>query len=237
LAEIGDLCELLIVLGGDGTILTALHSLGSRVPPVFGINLGTLGFLTGAALADYDHALGTIRKRAYAISPRSLLSVRIERDGSEIQSWRALNEAVIGRGEISRLVHLRVTIGSVLLTEYHADGLIIATPTGSTAYSMSAGGPILMPESGVFVVNPICPHVLTNRPVIVDDGQTLTVERVGVGSKLFLTVDGQADREVLPGDRVVVERAADIFPLAFLPENSFFDVLRQKLKWSGTIST
>jgi NAD+ kinase len=230
----GDLCEAIIVLGGDGTILTALHRLGQRIPPLLGINLGTLGFLTCASVGDCDQVLKAIVERTFRISPRTLLDVRIEREGRTVQTWRALNEAVISRGEISRLVTLRVSIGDLLLTEYHADGLIVATPTGSTAYSLSAGGPILMPESGVFVVNPICPHVLTNRPVIVDHGVQLTVEPIGQASKTIVTVDGQADRELMPGDRVRISRGALALPLGFLPEMSFFDVLREKLKWSGS---
>lgn len=232
-AELAARCELLIVLGGDGTILDALHALGDTLRPLFGINLGTLGFLTTVGAGELSRAVQTIVARDYVLSERTLLKAEILRDGGVILSRTALNDAVASRGEISRLVRLNVRIGDAVLTQYNADGLIVATPTGSTAYSLSAGGPIIEPDSGVFVVNPICPHVLTNRAVIVADSTPVTITPADEAPDLLLTLDGRVVQRIERGDTIRITRAPHRLPLAMLPGVSFFDVLRQKLKWSG----
>jgi NAD+ kinase len=226
-------CELLVVLGGDGTILQVLHGLGDRLIPFFGINLGTLGFLTTVSGGEYLRAVEAIVNRNFQLSERTLLNVEILREGRIVAAHIALNDAVVSRGELSRLIRLAVTIGDSPLTEYNADGLIVATPTGSTAYSLSAGGPILTPESGVFVVNPICPHVLTNRAVITSDVSPIEIRPADQRSSIYLTLDGQVVHQVEPGDMLRITKARQTLPLAMLPEMSFFQVLRQKLKWSG----
>jgi len=233
-SELADLCELLIVLGGDGTILDVLHALGQKMRPLFGINLGTLGFLTTVGASEHARAVRTIVAGDFVLSERALLKVEILRAGAVIRTGTALNDAVASRGEISRLVRLAVRIGDSVLTEYNADGLIIATPTGSTAYSLAAGGPILEPGSGVFVVNPICPHVLTNRAMIVNDSTPITITATDESPDVLLTLDGRAAHRLERGDTIRITRAAQRLPLAMLPGVSFFDVLRQKLKWSGT---
>jgi NAD+ kinase len=231
--ELADVCELLIVLGGDGTILDVLHALDEKLPPLFGINLGTLGFLTTVGANEHAHAVKAVVAGDYVLSERTLLKVEIIRDGAVVASRVVLNDAVASRGEISRLVRLTVRIGDTVLTEYNADGLIVATPTGSTAYSLSAGGPILEPNSGVFVVNPICPHVLTNRAVIVNHDTPITITPAESSPDIFLTLDGRASHRIHAGDTIRITRADRRLPLAMLPGVSFFDVLRQKLKWSG----
>lgn len=232
-AEVAEVCELLIVLGGDGTILQVLHSLADKLPPIFGINLGTLGFLTTVGAAEYSKAVDAILEGNFQLSARALLNVEVIRDGRTVMKRIALNDAVVSRGELSRLIRLAVKIGSNELTEYNADGLIVATPTGSTAYSLSAGGPILAPDSGVFVVNPICPHVLTNRAVITSDAQTIEIHPADQRSSIFLTLDGQIIQELLPRDVLRISKSPKSLSLAMLPGMSFFEVLRQKLKWSG----
>lgn len=232
--EMAEMCELLVVLGGDGTILQALHALGDTVRPLLGINLGTLGFLTTVSAADHLKAVSAIVKREYSVSERSLLKVQIIREGRVTASRIALNDAVVSRGELSRLIRLSVKIDGAELTEYNADGLIVATPTGSTAYSLSAGGPVLAPESGVFVVNPICPHVLTNRAVIVSDASEVEVTPTDFGSSIYLTLDGQSSHHILEGESLRITKAAHTLGLATLPGVTFFGVLQQKLKWSGT---
>lgn len=227
--ELAAQCELLIVLGGDGSILRLLHRLKGNAPAIFGINLGSLGFLTCLGAAEYREAVESVLARNYVLSPRTLLSVR---HGD--REWLALNDVVISRGERSRLVKTRVRIDGQTLTDYNADGLIISTPTGSTAYSLSSGGPILMPESGAFVVTPICPHVLTNRSVVVSDDSQIEVELLVEGQEVFATVDGQAFFEIQVGERLVLQKAPRQLSLAMLPGRSFSDVLRQKLKWSGS---
>ena len=231
--ELADRCELLIVLGGDGTILDVLHALGEKLRPLFGINLGTLGFLTTVGANEHVRAAQAVVAGDYVLSERTLLKVEILREGRAIISRVVLNDAVASRGEVSRLVRLTVRVGDPVLTEYYADGLIVATPTGSTAYSLSAGGPVLEPNSGVFVVNPICPHVLTNRAVIVSDDMPISITPSDASPDIFLTLDGRAAHRIEPGDTIRITKARQRLPLAMLPGVSFFDVLRQKLKWSG----
>ncbi|HEY5793010.1 MAG TPA: NAD(+)/NADH kinase [Chthoniobacterales bacterium] len=222
-------CDLLLVLGGDGSILRLLHRLEGNSPAIFGINLGSLGFLTCLGATEYAEAVDSILARNYVHSPRTLLEVR---HGGK--ALLALNDVVISRGERSRLVKTRVRIDGQTLTEYNADGLIISTPTGSTAYSLSSGGPILMPESGAFVVTPICPHVLTNRSVVVSDESVIEAELLVEGQQVFATVDGQAFFEIQVGERLILQKSSRRLELAMLPGRSFSDVLRQKLKWSGS---
>ena len=232
-AQLAERSELLIVLGGDGTMLQVLHAFDEALCPLFGINLGTLGFLTTVSATDFSRAVEAIVARDYELSERTLLQVETLRAGEVIASQCALNDAVISRGELSRLIRLNVRIGTASLTEYNADGLIIATPTGSTAYSLSAGGPILAPDSGVFVVNPICPHVLTNRAVIVSDSSPIEIESADGRASIFLTLDGQTSHHLPAGDTLRITKAPKALPLAMLPGVTFYEVLRQKLKWSG----
>ena len=236
-ASPGDLvrdCDLLLVLGGDGTILQVLHELCDRFRPIFGINLGTLGFLTCVSAAAWPQALDAIAAGTYQLSERALLDVQVVRGGQPFARYIALNDAVISRGELSRLIKLNVAVDGATLSEYNADGLIVATPTGSTAYSLSAGGPVLTPDSGVFVVTPICPHVLTMRPVLVSEHSRIEITPSREQPDIFLSLDGQASVRILPGDIIRITQAAQRLPLAMLPGTSFFEVLREKLKWSGT---
>jgi len=164
-----------------------------------------------------------------------LLSVEVLREGVSFWEGRALNEVVISRGERSRVIRLEVEIDGVMLTEYNADGLIVATPTGSTAYSLSAGGPLLAPDSGVFVVTPICPHVLTNRSVIVNDRADIRVRPSAGQLGVCLTLDGQLPLALEPGDVTRIRRSTQVLRLVFPEGLPFFEVLRQKLKWSGKV--
>ena len=227
-------CDLLLVLGGDGTILQVLHELCDHYRPILGINIGTLGFLTCVSAAAWPEALEAIATGTYCLSERTLLDVEVVRDERGFSRHIALNDAVISRGELSRLIKLNVAVSGTTLSEYNADGLIVATPTGSTAYSLSAGGPVLTPDSGVFVVTPICPHVLTMRPVMVNDGSCIEITPSPGQPDVFLTLDGQKSVRIVPGDRIRITKAPQRLSLAMLPGQSFFEVLRQKLKWSGT---
>jgi len=227
-------CDLLLVLGGDGTILQVLHELRDEFRPILGINLGTLGFLTCVSAAAWPQALEAIAAGTYQLSERALLDVEIVRAGQTFARYIALNDAVISRGELSRLIKLNVSVDGATLSEYNADGLIVATPTGSTAYSLSAGGPVLTPDSGVFVVTPICPHVLTMRPVIVSEHSRIEISPSPEQPEILLSLDGQDSVRILPGDVIRITQAPQRLPLAMLPDTSFFEVLRQKLKWSGS---
>lgn len=227
-------CDVLLVLGGDGTILQVLHELCDEFCPILGINLGTLGFLTCVGSAAWREAIEAVSAGTYVVSERTLLDVEVVREGQRFARYIGLNDAVISRGELSRLIKLNVSVDDATLSEYNADGLIVATPTGSTAYSLSAGGPVLTPDSGVFVVTPICPHVLTMRPVMVSDASRIEIEPSPGQPEVFLTLDGQNSVRIITGDRIRITKAPQRLPLAMLPGMSFFEVLRQKLKWSGT---
>ncbi len=232
--DLGKEADLLVVLGGDGTILQVLNDLNGRIPPIFGINIGTLGFLTCAGATAYLESVESIVSGRYQLSQRTLLDVEIRREGKVSFKRHALNDAVISRGELSRLIRLDVTIDGASLTEYNADGLIVSTPTGSTAYSLSAGGPVLSPDSGVFIITPICPHVLTNRSVIVADHSSVEISPSKRQETVFLTLDGRRAVRVEPDDVICISKAKERLSLAMPPGVSFFEVLRQKLKWSGT---
>lgn len=227
-------CEILVVMGGDGTILRAVASLGPDLRPIFGINIGSLGFLTSAGTAEIPRAIESLSSKDYVLSQRSLLVAELRSEGAQPVRAYGLNDVVISRGERSELVKLRISIDGAVFTDYNADGLIVATPTGSTAYSLSAGGPILLPESGCFVVTPICPHVLTNRSTVVSDRSVIEAELWQTGRDVFVTVDGQGSTPLRAGDSLRIARSRRRLSLAMLPERQFPEILRQKLKWSGS---
>ncbi len=224
-------CELLVVLGGDGTILSvARHAAGKA--PILGVNLGRLGFLTEVPREELYPTLVEVLAGHYRLESRSLLEVEVQRRASSAH-FRALNDAVVAKSAPSRIIELRLTVDGRLVSRYRADGLVVATPTGSTAYSLSAGGPILDPNLPVMVLTPICPHALTLRPVVVPDSSTveLTLE-AGGSDRVFLTVDGQEGLELGSGDRVVVRRASEAVLLVRTSESvSWLEGLRCKLHW------
>lgn len=226
--------ELLVVLGGDGTILSVVGALGDQIKPIFGINVGSLGFLTSVNSSASAEAVRCIAAGEMVFSERTLLEVAVKFGDKISTTMTGLNDAVFSRGEISRLVRLKTRVNGESLTEFNADGLIVATPTGSTAYSLSAGGPILAPESGAFVITPICPHVLTNRSIIVDESATIEIEVTEREHPVFLTVDGREPLHIESGSVVAIRKSSRSLPLASLPHVSFFGVVRQKLKWSGS---
>jgi len=232
--DLGRQSDLLVVLGGDGTILNVVGQLGDLIKPVFGINVGSLGFLTCSNSSASEEAVECIAAGKMVFSDRTLLEVTAQITGKESSTMTGLNDAVLSRGEVSRLVRLKTRVNGEPLTEFNADGLIVATPTGSTAYSLSAGGPILAPESGSFVITPICPHVLTNRSIIVDDSTVIEIEVTEREYPVFLTVDGRDPLHIEAGSTVAIRKSHRVLPLASLPGVSFFGVVRQKLKWSGS---
>ena len=234
ITDLGAAADLLVVAGGDGTILRVVGQLGEAIKPIFGINVGSLGFLTTASSATYREAVECLARDRINFSRRALLEARVRLREKQTAKMLALNDAVLSRGELSRLVMLRARVNGEPLTEFNADGLIVATPTGSTAYSLSAGGPILDPESGVFVITPICPHVLTNRSIIVAEGSTIEIEASDPDYPVYLTLDGRKPIHVERGSVVTIRKAKKTLPLASLPDASFFSVVRQKLKWSGS---
>lgn len=234
--EIATACNLVVVLGGDGTLLRAVRHMVPIIPPIFGINIGSLGFLTCLGPQELGQAIECIVHRSFLVSHRSMLTVEIEggHDSKPLIHTLGLNDAVISRGSRSQLVRLTVLIDGDVLTNYYADGLIIATPTGSTAYSLAAGGPILMPTSGAFVITPICPHVLTNRSTVVSDQSVIEVRLVVPDQEVNVAIDGETSHRLRPGETLRLTKSAITLPLAMLPDRSFSRVLSQKLKWSGS---
>jgi NAD+ kinase len=232
--RVAEKAELLVVLGGDGTLLNVAGQLGEAIKPIFGINIGSLGFLTCVNSSAYREAVESIARDRITFSKRTLLDVTIRGAARPTARSLALNDAVFGRGEESRLIRLRARVNGESLTEFNADGLIVATPTGSTAYSLSAGGPILAPESGVLVITPICPHVLTNRSLIVAESSLIEIEATERDYPVFLSVDGRESVRLKTGAVVAIRKSKTTLQLAALPDMSFFSVVRQKLKWSGS---
>jgi NAD+ kinase len=233
-AQIAQCADLIVVLGGDGTILNVVAMAGKNLKPIFGINVGSLGFLTCVNSSAYREAVDAIASGRISYSERALLAVELRKSKRVLSVANALNDAVVSRGDLSRLIKLDAKVNGETLTEFNADGLVIATPTGSTAYSLSAGGPILSPDSGVFVITPICPHVLTNRSVIVSDSSVIEVSPASSEYPTFLSVDGREPVRVPANAHVAVRRAKIMLQLGFLPDVSFFRVLRHKLKWTGS---
>ena len=232
-AALAERSDLLLVMGGDGSILRALHRSGGHIRPIFGINIGGLGFLTCLSSDEYLRAVECLLEGNYQLSQRSLLDVEISGPEGVVPLERALNEVTISRGGRSQLVKLQTSVAGSPLTEYHADGLIVATPTGSTAYSLAAGGPILTPDSGALVITPICPHVLSNRSLVISDRSEVVIRAVG-NQEVFVTVDGRQPHALPPSRQIALRLSPKSLSLAMMPDATFADVLRQKLKWTGS---
>ena len=223
--------DLVVVLGGDGTLISVARLVGDREVPILGVNLGSLGFLTEITLDELYPALESCISGDYRVSERMMLRASVVRDGEAIQTHQVLNDVVINKGALARIVDLETTVSGIHLTTFKADGLIISTPTGSTGYSLAAGGPIIHPELECLVVTPICPHTLTNRPIVVDAGATVTVTLKSAHEDVFITLDGQVGMELKAGDVVRVERAEHRTRLVMSRSKDYFEVLRTKLKW------
>ena len=228
LDKLGPAIDVLVILGGDGTFLHGASLVADHGVPLLGINLGTLGFMTHYTLADARTAVEAVADGKLGIEERMRLKVTVRSAGREIESRTALNEAVIQRAT-PRLLDLQAELEDGVITTYKADGLIISTPTGSTAYNLAAGGPILTPDLEAIVLTPICPHTLTNRPVVIRADARASVTNVSAHA-VTMTVDGRWSRDLAPGDSVDVRKAER--PLrTFRSRNSLFAVLREKLSW------
>ncbi|MEM0898194.1 MAG: NAD(+)/NADH kinase [Verrucomicrobiota bacterium] len=230
--------ELVVSLGGDGTLLGTARLMSSAgiFRPLAGINIGTLGFLTCGTMEELDGITTHLGDGTFHVSGRRLLAIRLveSASGRVVDSWLALNELMIGRGARSRLVKIEAKINGEFLNNYHADGLLVATPTGSTAYSLSAGGPLIAPESGVLVLTPICPHALSVRSLIVAEESQLELAPVECGEDVYLTIDGLQVAELVEGFEVVVQRSESTIPLVSMAGQSFYKTLRKKLRWQGS---
>ena len=223
--------DLLIVLGGDGTLLSAARLAADRGVPILAVNLGGLGFLTTVSQDEVYSILEEVFSGKYRVSERVMLEAEIVRDGTVIRRQIALNDAVLNKAALSRIMDLELRVDGEYVTTYKADGLILSTPTGSTAYSLAAGGPIVYPAVPSFVITPICPHTLTNRPLVIPDSVTIDVGFKTEDNLVFLTLDGQVGVELDRGDHLRVRKAAEKLHLVRPVRKTYYEVLRSKLKW------
>lgn len=230
--QVPDGCDLAIVLGGDGTLLSAARALAGRSIPILAVNLGGLGFLTSTPTGEMFPELERALSGTDRLTRRNLLHVAVRRGDTIVAEYEALNDVVIAKSSIARIVDLDVWAGDTFVCEYKADGLIVSTPTGSTAYSLAAGGPIVFPTVAAVCITPICPHTLTNRPLLIPaDLPVRVVSHMKEDKDSFLTVDGQVGGALEPGDTVECTASKSEVLLVQAPDKTFFDVLRQKLKW------
>ncbi|MDH7499494.1 MAG: NAD(+)/NADH kinase [candidate division NC10 bacterium] len=223
--------DLLIVLGGDGTLLSVARLVGVRGIPILGVNLGALGFLTEIPLEELYSTLEEVLAGRYQFSDRMMLTAHIHRQGEWIAEYSVLNDVVINKGALARIIEMETYIDSEYVTTYRADGLIISTPTGSTAYSMAAGGPIIYPSLQSLVLTPICPHTLTNRPLVIPNGVKIEVILISEKEDVYLTLDGQVGFALRYRDVLEVKSAEHTIRLIKSSHRSYYEVLRTKLKW------
>jgi NAD+ kinase len=224
-------CDLLIVLGGDGTLLAAARHARTSGVPILAVNLGGLGFLTAVTTEELYPSLELVLKGQHPLDQRKMLQVQVIRTGGDSVTYHALNDAVLNKGAISRMLDFETYVDGLFLNLFNADGLIVSTPTGSTAYCLAAGGPIVSPAVEAFIITPICSHTLTNRPLVVSDRSRIEIVLKTEAESVFLTVDGQVGLALHSGDRIVCELSPSRIDLVRPVKKEFYEVLRSKLKW------
>jgi len=228
-----DLC-CVFVLGGDGTFLSAVRWIGDQKIPILGVKFGEVGFLAEIAEESLFTVAKAVLNNEFTTEPRMRLLVRVIRKGEELVCETVLNDIVINKGALARLAHIETYINDQYLTTYSADGLIVATPTGSTAYSLAAGGPIIHPSVPGILITPICPFTLTNRPLMVPDSATIKIQLAEDTSDIMLTCDGQVGMKIDERDTIIISKSPSPVQMITLPDQNYFDVLKAKLKWSGS---
>ena len=230
-AELPNLTDFLVVLGGDGTLLSTARLVGERHIPILGVNLGQLGFLAEITLDEMYFALEQVLRDEFTVAPRLLLQTSVTRDEERLTEYSALNDVVINKGALARIIDLQTCINGQYVTTYKADGLIIATTTGSTAYNLSAGGPIVHPDMHALILTPICPHTLTNRPIVIHDTSQIEITLKAQNEDVFLTLDGQVGFALRYRDVIHIQKAKQMIQFIHPSKRNFFEVLRTKLKW------
>lgn len=223
--------DLIVVLGGDGTMISTARLTGDREILVLGINYGSLGYLTEFRIEEMFPALEAILAGNYQVDRRIMLDVEHLRDGETIGSGRVLNDVVINKSAIARIIEIEVELNDLFVNSFRSDGLIVSTPTGSTAYNLSAGGPIIFPSMNAVVLTPICPFTLTNRPIVVPDADEIKIKLKNEIEGVVLTLDGQIGHQIKAGDLVLIRKSKTNFNLVQPSNRNYFDVLRNKLKW------
>jgi NAD+ kinase len=225
--------NMIIVFGGDGTLISVARKVGDLRTPILGVNLGRLGFLTEITLRELYPVLEQVVQGEFVVSSRLMLEAVIRRNSKEVGRYKVLNDVVINKGALARMIDMEAWVDDAYLTTFKADGLIISSPTGSTAYNLAAGGPIVYPGLKCLVISPICPHMLTNRPIIVSDESIIKVEVKFQDEDVVLTADGQVGMPLNGGDVVEVRKSKDITLLVKSPFKDYFEVLRTKLHWGA----
>ncbi len=229
--ELMERIDMLVVLGGDGTLLTAAHAASERGVPILPVNFGNLGFLTTVTLNELYATLEQVLDGEYETWKHMMLEVEVSRNGRPIELRRGLNDAVLTKGLPAKMIDFELLVDDLFVCSFRADGIIFSSPTGSTAYSLSAGGPIVSPLLEAFVVTPVCPHMLTNRPLVLPSTARLAAQFTGGDEPAYLTVDGQLAAELRHHDSVRVRKSAKCLSLVRPPQRTYFEVLRNKLRW------
>ena len=229
--DIPQQADLLIVLGGDGTLLSVARIAHPYNVPILAVNLGSLGFLAEVPLPELYPALENILNGKFDVERRMLLNARLWRNGEKVEDCNVLNDVVINKGVVARIVNLQVLVDNQYMTSYRADGLIIATPTGSTAYSLAAGGPIIHPSLHMLALSPICPFTLTNRPILIPDNSIIQVKLTTKNEDVHITLDGQVGWEMRAADTLEIQKTKTTLKLVTAPGKNYYQTLRQKLNW------
>jgi NAD+ kinase len=225
--------DLIVVLGGDGTLLSVARLVEGKDVPILGVNLGSLGFMTEVTVSELFPVLEEVLAGRYTVSERVMLNCRVHRQGERIAQAVVLNDVVINKGALARIIEMETYVDGVYVSTYRADGLIISTPTGSTAYSLAAGGPILYPNLEALIINPICPFTLTNRPLVISDSAKIEVILVKENEDVLVTLDGQVGVALRYRDVVEICKAETRLRLIECPGRNYFEILRTKLKWGN----
>jgi len=223
--------DLAVVLGGDGTLLAAARVLGDRQVPIVAINYGGLGFLTEVTLSEMYPSLEVVLAGKFVTEQRMMMDLHVSRADKRLADYRALNDVVINKGTLSRMIELEARVDGQYVSRFRADGLIVSTPTGSTAYNISAGGPIIFPTMSAMVVTPICSHTLTNRPIVLPEHVQIAIMLRSAQDDVYITIDGQVGLKLQMGDHIVVVKSDVSVKLVAPADKNYFDVLRGKLKW------
>jgi len=229
--EIPTQVDMVIVLGGDGTLISVARQIGNLPVPILGVNLGSLGFLTEVTRRELPAMLNLVIQGQFKVSDRMMLDAVIYREGQILGEHTVLNDVVINKGALARIIDMKTSVDGSHLTTFKADGLIIATPTGSTGYNLAAGGPIIYPGINSLVMTPICPHMLTNRPIIVSDDARIQIEVKFEDAVVFFTADGQVGQRLQPDDLIEVRKSQSRTLLVISPSKDYFEILRTKLSW------
>jgi len=234
-AAIGQHVDLLVTFGGDGTLLAIARHAPENVP-VLGVNMGTLGFLTEIRVEEFPGVLDRVLNGDFRLEPRVTFDVSVNGPGRDDRTFRVLNDAAINKSALARIIEIKLNVSGLFVTTFRADGLVVGTPTGSTAYNLSAGGPIIYPTMEAVVITPICPHMLTNRPIVLPDtlDVEISIESRSVSQEIYLTLDGQEGFPISDDDHVCVRKSQHHVMMVQSPDKNYFDVLRTKLKWGET---